>query len=415
MSKKQEQLKIAIAYVHDFLVKSNLKGVAQQLLDQASVDGIAKRDEILRTPTHPLLGIINVWRNKQSANLKDNEWFAAECMSKKCSHVSRRLLMTVADSEASESSQDDDSDDSSDASNDPDSESSDDDDDEKVSSAITGPDADEDSSDSSRNSSDSNSTSDSNSDSSSSDSDSSSTSEPDSDSEAEDEDDSDVSTASTSTLKGDPVPAAAPDNGAEDSSDSEDSKKSNSSSNSDSETSTSSDDSSSSSDSDSEAESSSENGSDDSQSSSSDDSTDSEDETAPVDAVPSPSKKRSHSERDDAKDPIVSIRPIGATQSSKRAKYSTEDPSDLVTVTKASGRTTNIPFSRIDMNKIQYANDALRTNAYVGPDNEFGAQASVDLLKTRGKGFTKEKNKKKRGAYKGGNIDQTTRSFRFDN
>lgn len=86
----------------------------------------------------------------------------------------------------------------------------------------------------------------------------------------------------------------------------------------------------------------------------------------------------------------------------------------MVTVTKASGRTTNVPFSRIDMSKIQYANEALRNNAYIGPDNEFGAKASADLLKTRGKGFTKEKNKKKKGSYKGGNIDQTTRSFRFE-
>ena len=85
-----------------------------------------------------------------------------------------------------------------------------------------------------------------------------------------------------------------------------------------------------------------------------------------------------------------------------------------MTVTKASGRKQNVPFSRINPDKIEYANDVLRDNAYRGPDNEFGSRASADLLKTKGKHFTKEKNKKKRGAYKGGAIDQQARSFKFD-
>lgn len=33
---------------------------------------------------------------------------------------------------------------------------------------------------------------------------------------------------------------------------------------------------------------------------------------------------------------------------------------------------------------------------------DYGARASADLIVTRGKGFTKEKNKKKRGSYRGG-------------
>lgn len=36
--------------------------------------------------------------------------------------------------------------------------------------------------------------------------------------------------------------------------------------------------------------------------------------------------------------------------------------------------------------------------------NDYGAKASADLIVTRGKGFTKEKNKKKRGSYRGGEI-----------
>ena len=36
--------------------------------------------------------------------------------------------------------------------------------------------------------------------------------------------------------------------------------------------------------------------------------------------------------------------------------------------------------------------------------DDYGAQASRDLIVTRGDGFRKEKNKKKRGSYKGGEI-----------
>lgn len=47
---------------------------------------------------------------------------------------------------------------------------------------------------------------------------------------------------------------------------------------------------------------------------------------------------------------------------------------------------------------------------------EYGQKAWDDLIKTRGKGFTKEKNKKKRGSYVGGKIDtNTVHSIKFDN
>lgn len=36
--------------------------------------------------------------------------------------------------------------------------------------------------------------------------------------------------------------------------------------------------------------------------------------------------------------------------------------------------------------------------------NDYGARASQDLIVTRGAGFRKEKNKKKRGSYRGGDI-----------
>lgn len=46
--------------------------------------------------------------------------------------------------------------------------------------------------------------------------------------------------------------------------------------------------------------------------------------------------------------------------------------------------------------------------------DDYGARASADLLVTRGKGFTKEKNKKKRGSYRGGDITMASHSIKFN-
>jgi hypothetical protein len=43
------------------------------------------------------------------------------------------------------------------------------------------------------------------------------------------------------------------------------------------------------------------------------------------------------------------------------------------------------------------------SNAYIPVD--YSQRAHEDLVVTNGKGFTKEKNKKKKGAYRGGMID----------
>jgi len=45
---------------------------------------------------------------------------------------------------------------------------------------------------------------------------------------------------------------------------------------------------------------------------------------------------------------------------------------------------------------------------------EWGGKASEDLFKVKGKGFRHEKTKKKRGGYRGGRLDLTVKSFKFD-
>jgi hypothetical protein len=60
---------------------------------------------------------------------------------------------------------------------------------------------------------------------------------------------------------------------------------------------------------------------------------------------------------------------------------------------------------------------AFQDNGYenkAAPTNDYGAKAHQDLIVTRGAGFRKEKNKKKRGSYRGGEITMQVHSFKFD-
>ncbi|WPG99040.1 Hypothetical protein R9X50_00184500 [Acrodontium crateriforme] len=69
----------------------------------------------------------------------------------------------------------------------------------------------------------------------------------------------------------------------------------------------------------------------------------------------------------------------------------------------------NVPFSRISADQKV---DPRFTNEYVSYD--YAEKAYQDLVVTKGKGFTKEKNKKKRGSYRGGAIDLTPKGIKFD-
>jgi len=69
------------------------------------------------------------------------------------------------------------------------------------------------------------------------------------------------------------------------------------------------------------------------------------------------------------------------------------------------------PFSRV--RKDVFVDPRLSSNAFSGHD--WGRQAHEDLIVTKGKGFTKEKNKKKKGSYRGGFIDTNAKGgIKFD-
>ncbi|KAI0647414.1 SRP40, C-terminal domain-containing protein, partial [Trametes meyenii] len=73
-------------------------------------------------------------------------------------------------------------------------------------------------------------------------------------------------------------------------------------------------------------------------------------------------------------------------------------------------RKSNTPFQRIKVDEVTYADERLKDNRFESrlamgaSSNDYGARASRDLIVTRGAGFRKEKNKKKRGSYRGGEI-----------
>lgn len=80
---------------------------------------------------------------------------------------------------------------------------------------------------------------------------------------------------------------------------------------------------------------------------------------------------------------------------SKRKRY------DSSPVPQTPAKKSRTPFQRVPNDTKVDAR--LASNAYVS--HEYGDRAHQDLSVTRGKGFTKEKNKKKRGSYRGGAID----------
>lgn len=82
---------------------------------------------------------------------------------------------------------------------------------------------------------------------------------------------------------------------------------------------------------------------------------------------------------------------------------------------KKTPRKTNERFQRVKSQNVEP--DFLVDNKYEAkarPNNDYGERAHRDLIVTRGSGFRKEKNKKKRGSYRGGEITLENHSIKFD-
>ncbi|KAF8310572.1 hypothetical protein DL93DRAFT_2061983 [Clavulina sp. PMI_390] len=95
--------------------------------------------------------------------------------------------------------------------------------------------------------------------------------------------------------------------------------------------------------------------------------------------------------------------------------------STTATVTKPTGKIERknqqqTRFQRIKADDVNYADERLANNSFAtkgGTTGDYGEKASADLIVTRGAGFRKEKNKKKRGSYRGGEITMQSHSIKF--
>ncbi|KAL7602332.1 hypothetical protein Lser_V15G23626 [Lactuca serriola] len=74
-------------------------------------------------------------------------------------------------------------------------------------------------------------------------------------------------------------------------------------------------------------------------------------------------------------------------------------------------------FQRVKIDQVEFAHEKLQDNSYWakdGADIGYGAKAQEVLGLVRGKGFRHEKTKKKRGSYRGGQIDLQSHSIKFN-
>ncbi|XP_021891451.1 nucleolar and coiled-body phosphoprotein 1-like [Carica papaya] len=75
------------------------------------------------------------------------------------------------------------------------------------------------------------------------------------------------------------------------------------------------------------------------------------------------------------------------------------------------------PFQRVNIEDVIFVDERLQDNSYWakgGAESGYGAKAQEVLGQVRGRGFRHEKTKKKRGTYRGGQIDMQSHSIKFD-
>ncbi|KAI0075262.1 hypothetical protein K474DRAFT_1600089, partial [Panus rudis PR-1116 ss-1] len=83
---------------------------------------------------------------------------------------------------------------------------------------------------------------------------------------------------------------------------------------------------------------------------------------------------------------------------------------------KNKGKRNGERFQRVKPENVTFADERLKNNGFESRgagENDYGAKAHRDLIVTRGAGFRKEKNKKKRGSYRGGEITMASHSIKF--
>jgi hypothetical protein len=111
----------------------------------------------------------------------------------------------------------------------------------------------------------------------------------------------------------------------------------------------------------------------------------------------------------------VNKKDLQAQEEPKSKKQKKESPKEIQSPVIESPIIKNEPtefsqtkkfFQRVDPQKVEFLDDRLKTNGYLeSKSSSYGDRAYRDLSVTRGSDFKKEKNKKKKGTYSGGQID----------
>ncbi|XP_073043440.1 uncharacterized protein [Primulina eburnea] len=74
-------------------------------------------------------------------------------------------------------------------------------------------------------------------------------------------------------------------------------------------------------------------------------------------------------------------------------------------------------FQRVKIDEVEFVDERLQDNSYWakdGAESGYGAKAQEVLGQVKGRGFRHEKTKKKRGSYRGGQIDLQSHSIKFN-
>merc|ERR1712156_460248 len=129
------------------------------------------------------------------------------------------------------------------------------------------------------------------------------------------------------------------------------------------------------------------------------------------------SKKTTKSKKRKAED--------GLEKASKKQKTNVEPPKEVsdsgieesdtneVNNENSQKKKSNAPFRRVKAEDITIEKEELKDNSFKAFDS-WGQKANQDLIVTKGKSFRHEKTKKKRGSYRGGEINVGVNSVKFD-
>lgn len=122
-----------------------------------------------------------------------------------------------------------------------------------------------------------------------------------------------------------------------------------------------------------------------------------------------------------------------AKESKKRKRLDSDEKDDSTPLTKGGESTGNksrrkdtdgsaepksvTAFQRVKIEEVKFADERLQDNSYWakdGADVGYGAKAQEVLGQVKGRDFRHEKTKKKRGSYRGGQIDLHSHSVKFN-